>query len=224
MTPDTISCPQNPTVSYSGPVPCVAPVAVVVVLFRQLVTLPDNRRLVATVAYHARHEPLTGLSNRALFASRLAAAVDRHGRDGMPFAVLFVDVDDFKSINDSLGHDVGDGVLVSIARRLVGCVRDDEAVARLVGDEFAMRVEDSTENAALALANRLVDEFARPLVVDDHALPVRLSIGRAAPRDGGGDVSVPELPKQVGLAMCTAKRTGSGGVHVFTPDVLHVLV
>src|SRR5450756_1083168 len=134
---------------HAGPVPAAALSLVIVVLVRQFLTLADNRRLLTTVAaredelvHQAFHDPLTGLANRALFSDRLQHAVQLQRRDLRPLAVLCLDLDDFKLVNDTLGHPAGDQLLLRVAERIRGCLRGSDTVARLGGDEFAVLIED----------------------------------------------------------------------------------
>ena len=108
------------------------------VLARQYLVVTDNRRLLGMVSDQALRDPLTSLANRTLFDERLAHAVQLHRRDRRPVAVLSLDLDDFKLINNSMGHSAGDALLKAAAQRLVGCVRTGDTVARVGGDEFAV--------------------------------------------------------------------------------------
>ena len=113
------------------------------VLARQFLVVGENRRLLAIAADRALRDPLTGLANRVLFHDRLTHAMELHQRDDQSVAVLSVDLDDFKLVNDSLGHPAGDALLIQVADRIVDCVRAGDTVARLGGDEFAVLVEGS---------------------------------------------------------------------------------
>jgi diguanylate cyclase (GGDEF)-like protein len=202
----------------SGPVPGVALVLVLVVLVRQFITMAENRRLLVTVAHQALHDPLTGLANRALFTDRLDHAVQRHRRDLRPLALLFLDLDDFKLVNDSLGHPAGDDLLVRVAERLIGCLRTSDTVARLGGDEFAVLIEEGADHPLL-VADRVVEAFERPFTIDGHSLAVRPSIGLVSSPGAVADISAESLLKQADVAMYAAKRGRAGGVHVFAPNM-----
>jgi diguanylate cyclase len=202
----------------SGPVPAVALLLVLVVLIRQFITVAENRRLLVTVAHQAFHDPLTGLANRALFTDRLDHAVHLQQRDQRPLAVLCLDLDDFKLVNDSLGHAAGDGLLVRVAERLIGCLRGSDTVARVGGDEFAVLIDDGGDSP-LAVAERLVEAFGAPFMIDGHALSVRPSVGLATASAVADGVSAESLLKQADLAMYAAKRRGAGGVEMFQPDM-----
>ncbi|MFI9005611.1 diguanylate cyclase domain-containing protein [Actinosynnema sp. NPDC053489] len=140
----------------------------VAVILRQLVTIVDNTKLVLllreserTLRHQAHHDPLTGLANRALFERRLDEAMAAHHRDGTPFGLLFVDLDDFKAVNDVSGHAHGDAVLERVAHRLRECVRDTDVVARLGGDEFGVLVEgvEEPERVAFRVLDALGEEI-----------------------------------------------------------------
>src|SRR3954469_21553290 len=124
-----------------------------------------RRRAELDLAHRALHDPLTGLPNRALFGDRLALALRRRARSGTgTVAVFFLDVDRFKLVNDSLGHDVGDALLLEVAARLESAVRPADTVARLAGDEFTVLCEDvAGELEAVAIAQRVVELFEAPL-------------------------------------------------------------
>lgn len=154
--------------------------------------------------YRAFHDPLTGLPNRALFADRLHHAIVRVQRDPAPIAVLFVDVNNFKAINDTLGHDAGDDVLIQVADRLSRCLRDGDTAARFGGDEFAVVLEPATESDATRVADR-IDEALQSIAMPDGLPPVTASIGIAISSnraiDGGAMVHLADL------AMYRAKST-----------------
>jgi diguanylate cyclase (GGDEF)-like protein len=166
------------------------------------------------VARQAFRDPLTGLPNRSLFLDRLAHALARRERRGDHVAVLFLDLDRFKVINDSLGHGVGDQLLVALGQRLSGSLRPEDTIARLGGDEFAVLLEDIKDaGAAVAVAERLGAEVARPLVLEGRELLVTASVGIAmttAPR------ATPEdLLRDADLAMYHAKARGKARCEVF---------
>ena len=195
------------------------------VLVRQFLTLADNRRLLTTVAaredelvHQAFHDPLTGLANRALFSDRLQHAVQLQRRDLRPLAVLCLDLDDFKLVNDTLGHPAGDQLLLRVAERLRGCLRGSDTVARLGGDEFAVMIEEGADEP-LAVANRVVEAFTEPFRIDGHSLAVRASIGLASASADTAEVSAGDLLKQADVAMYAAKRAGTIGVQTYHADM-----
>ena len=148
-------------------VPGIAPLfissclLIVAVFARQFMVVGENQRLLAMVADQALRDPLTGLANRALFNDRLTHAVQLHERDNQSVAVLVEDLDDFKLVNDSLGHPAGDALLFLVAERILGCVRACDTVARVGGDEFAVLMEGRAEDSRL-VAHRVVEAFEAP--------------------------------------------------------------
>ena len=158
------------------------------------------------------HDPLTGLPNRWLFNRCLADAVELgRNHSDYRFAMLFVNLDGFKAINDQHGHLVGDQTLTSMARRLVGCVRDDDVVARRDGDEFTVLVRDVWQLAdATAAADRILEQFRQGLAVAGNELRITASIGIAV---NGAESTVEELTRAADAAMYRAKARG-GNCHV----------
>jgi diguanylate cyclase (GGDEF)-like protein/PAS domain S-box-containing protein len=157
--------------------------------------------------YTAHHDALTGLPNRLLFRDRLEQALAAARRTGESVALLFVDLDRFKLINDTLGHDAGDLLLQAVAQRLVGCLREEDTVARMGGDEFVVIQKGvcHPDDAAL-LATRMLTEINRPLSLAGHEIVVSLSIGISLYPLDGGDTSA--LLKNADAAMYRAKEKG----------------
>jgi diguanylate cyclase len=149
---------------------------------RQMTELNASRDAMAHLAHH---DPLTALPNRRMFEQRLAQVLELSRRSGRSCALLFVDLDDFKAINDTRGHAVGDKVLQAVARTITGAVRQVDTVARLAGDEFTVLCENvDTDEAALQIAAKLEQAFEAPLAIDGKPFPVRASIGVSLfPRD-----------------------------------------
>ena len=183
-----------------------------------VVTLADGvlgtltvARLLAEMAHAHRHQALhdglTGLANRSQFSARLASAAP-------PRAVLYVDVDDFKLINDSYGHGTGDGLLAAVAQRLAGSVRPTDLVARLGGDEFAVLLEHVDEAEPARVADRVVRAFQAPVAAGGRQIDIAVSVGVAVDLDGG---SSDELMRRADVAMYSAKRSGKDGYSVFEP-------
>lgn len=169
----------------------------------------ENARLYAQVRHQAFHDHLTGLPNRALLGDRIEHALAR-GRRGNPLvALLFLDVDDFKVVNDSFGHDAGDQVLVTVAARLQRLVRPSDTVARLSGDEFGILLEDLEHGAdAEATAARLVEAFEQPIEVVGRTIAVSVSVGVAA--GTAATTSSDDLFRNADFAMYRAKSLGKG--------------
>lgn len=188
------------------------------VMARQFFVVGENRRLLEVVADQAMRDPLTGLANRALFNDRLAHAMQLYERDSRTVSVLSIDLDDFKLVNDNLGHHAGDDLLVLVAQRLLGCARTGDTVARLGGDEFAMLVEGREDYSRL-VAHRVVQAFDELFVVDGHDLLVRASVGYAVAATGFDRIDADELLTRADVAMYAAKRSRTGGVHAFNPEM-----
>ena len=170
------------------------------------------------LARQATHDSLTGLPNRRLLMDRLGQALARAGRSGQRVAVLYLDLDDFKVVNDSLGHDAGDELLVAVAERLRDCLRPEDTVARLGGDEFAVLVEDAEDAAAAARVAERIGEALReaPFEVRDRRMTVGASVGVVLAdeqRRGAED-----LLRGADLAMYEAKDRGKAGHAVFDPE------
>ena len=169
------------------------------------------------LAYQAFHDPLTGLANRALLMDRLEHARARTRRRKDLLAVLFMDLDEFKVINDSLGHVVGDALLVEVAERLSSCVRPQDTLARLGGDEFVALLEDlGGEDDAVRVADRILKELRVPFTVDGNTLHTSVSVGIAFDSNSGED-----LLRAADTAMYRAKARGKGRHEVFEPDMHH---
>ncbi len=166
--------------------------------------------------HQAFHDPLTNLANRALFSNRVRHALARFRGEPASVAVLFLDMDDFKTINDSLGHDAGDRVIWSAAERLRACVRPGDTIARLGGDEFAVLLEDVEDaEAAIAVAKRMLDAFRNPFQLDREVF-VNVSVGIAMPQPGG---SMDGLVRNADVAMYAAKAAGKGRFAVYEPGL-----
>jgi diguanylate cyclase (GGDEF)-like protein len=165
------------------------------------------------LAREASTDALSGLANRAAFSARLDALLAQPDRRPGVQAILFVDLDDFKEVNDRHGHDSGDGLLCEVARRLERVMRPGDLVARLGGDEFALLLDDLTEPAgAVAVAHRIVESLDEPIVVGADTVRVGASIGVAV-RDAGSTAT--QLMRRADLAMYAAKSKGKNRVEVF---------
>ncbi len=173
-----------------------------------------RRETEATLAFQATHDTLTSLPNRALFGDRLRTAIGRLRRSRRALAVLFVDLDRFKYINDSMGHGAGDLVLFETAARLSQCIRPSDTLARFGGDEFTVLCEDvdGVEGATL-IAERILDTLREPMVVGGREIFVAASIGIALANDR---TATPDgLLSDADAAMYSAKEGGRGRYHVF---------
>ncbi|MFJ4675668.1 putative bifunctional diguanylate cyclase/phosphodiesterase [Kitasatospora sp. NPDC088783] len=166
----------------------------------------EQRAMERELTHLAFHDPLTGLANRVLFQDRAAHALERTARSGLVTGVLFIDLDDFKAVNDTQGHAVGDELLLSVARRVSGALRSSDTAARLGGDEFAVLVEDARTPADVdAVADGLLALFAEPFVLGAGAARVSASIGVATTEDSSDTT---ELLAHADLALYAAKDAG----------------
>ncbi|MEA2405009.1 MAG: hypothetical protein QOE08_1656, partial [Thermoleophilaceae bacterium] len=167
--------------------------------------------------HRALHDALTGLPNRTLFLDRLTHALDRAGRDGSMVAVLFLDIDNFKIVNDSLGHESGDALLRSFAPRLQGALRPSDTVARFGGDEFVVLCEDlETADGAVNIVERVLEGFSQPLHVAGRELFATASIGVALAR---GQRSADGLLRDADAAMYRAKARGRARYELFDEEM-----
>jgi diguanylate cyclase (GGDEF)-like protein len=166
----------------------------------------------------AFRDALTGLPNRALFMDRLSHALTRAERCGANLAVLFLDLDRFKILNETLGQEVGDRLLREVAQRIAACLRPEDTVARLGGDEFGLLLEDTVElAAATAVAERVSAEIQRPFVVDGRDILISASIGIALTR--GGSMQPDEVLHNADLAMYQAKAEGRARYELYQPGL-----
>jgi diguanylate cyclase (GGDEF)-like protein len=196
----------------------------VLVVARQISALRDNRRLLRTVdanleqmrryqeqlAHQVTHDTLTEIANRSLFAEQVTA----HLAAGEPFHVALLDLDDFKVVNDRLGHGVGDALLKAVSRRLPERLRASDVVARLGGDEFTLLLPGSSADDVAALLLRLLRHVQEPLLLDGHEMVARVSIGVTASRPGD---TPEELIRRADVAMYAAKSAGGGRWTWFDP-------
>lgn len=167
-------------------------------------------RLMERLAHAATHDSLTDLPNRGVFYDRLDQAVRHTARTGSPFAVLVVDIDRFKTINDVFGHVAGDAVIREVAQRLARCVRDADTVARIGGDEFGVLLLDQTDAVVAArVLDQIVHAFAVPIGVEGSAIAVSVSIGASVCPGSGGDAHT--LVRWADRAMYGVKRSGGNG-------------
>jgi diguanylate cyclase (GGDEF)-like protein/PAS domain S-box-containing protein len=174
-----------------------------------------QKRAETQIAYMARHDGLTGLANRAVLLEKMEEALARLRRHGNRFTVFMLDLDLFKTVNDSLGHPVGDELLKVVAGRLSACIRETDTVARLGGDEFAIlaTADGDQREAAIATANRLLGAVAAPCDLDGHHVNIGTSVGIALAPEHGTDVD--QLVKNADLALYKAKSEGRDAYRIF---------
>jgi diguanylate cyclase (GGDEF)-like protein len=204
----------------------VARIVLGLVLLRQVVTLVENTALLervsaaqAELAFRAQHDPLTGLANRSLFSERLVGAMSRHRDQGRPYALVLVDLDDFKVINDSLGHAAGDRLLRAVGERLRHCVRTADTVARLGGDEFAVVLEGAIDTPTI-VGQRILEALRQPFRIDGRVLSIGASLGVVEPRPDEIDLTADALMRRADGAMYVGKRRGKGVAIHYRPELV----
>jgi diguanylate cyclase (GGDEF)-like protein/PAS domain S-box-containing protein len=173
----------------------------------------ERKALEERLAHQAFHDSLTGLANRTLFADRLEHALTRTERQEDEIAVMFIDIDDFKYVNDSLGHTAGDVLLVEIAQRLVACLRPQDTLARFGGDEFILLLEDIDVGGAVEAAERLLREIGDPIAIEGHELTVTGSIGIVL--GNSEKLRVEDLLRSADATMYRSKRRGKNRYEIF---------
>jgi diguanylate cyclase (GGDEF)-like protein len=195
---------------------------VVLLVLRQYLTLRRNAELNAELSsrqreldHQANHDVLTGLANRKKFKDRLDHALELHTRDQRPVALMFLDLDDFKIVNDTLGHTVGDQLLVRIADRLRGAVRVADTVARLGGDEFAVLLESGDD--AMRCAERIREALREPFFLVSQTIRATASFGVVELAEGDTPVTGDVLLARADIAMYTAKRSGKARIRHAVP-------
>jgi diguanylate cyclase (GGDEF)-like protein/PAS domain S-box-containing protein len=176
--------------------------------------ITERRTLEERLKYQAFHDPLTELPNRALFMNRLGHALDRVERSAKAAAVLFLDLDNFKLVNDSLGHEVGDSLLVSVAERLRGCLRAEDTAARFGGDEFTVLLEDVADaTEAVRVADKITRALSAPFVLESREVFVTTSIGIVLGTSGRERPT--DLLRNADVALYRAKARGKATYEVF---------
>ena len=180
--------------------------------------ITERMRTQERLQFMAQHDMLTSLPNRLLFMDRIDQLIKQSARDERLFAVLFLDLDRFKKINDTLGHHIGDSMLITLSKRLTQILRDGDTVARLSGDEFAILLQDlrSIDDVPPVL-NKILDQFKTPFLIENHELFITTSIGIAIHPNDGLDSQT--LIKNADIAMYQAKNHGRGTFSFYTPDM-----
>ncbi|HEV2722133.1 MAG TPA: PAS domain S-box protein, partial [Thermoanaerobaculia bacterium] len=182
-----------------------------------IIDITERKSAQEQIEYQAFHDVLTGLPNRRLFRDRIGVALAHARRQRRGIAVMFLDLDQFKLVNDTLGHTVGDALLQAVAYRLVGCVRAEDTVARMGGDEFTLLVSDTSDRrAAGVVAQKVLETVAQPVTVEGHELFVTTSLGIAMFPDDGTDAET--LLKNADRAMYRAKEAGRNNFQYSTTD------
>jgi len=180
--------------------------------------ISERKRMEERIWQEANYDALSGLPNRRLFRDRLREEIKRARRSGRGLALLVVDLDRFKEINDTLGHALGDRLIVEVGRRVRACIRDSDTVARQGGDEYMVILPDIADPTRIAKAARhILDEVARPIDLDGHTLYASASIGVALYPDDAVDMDA--LLSYADQAMYAAKENGRNGFSYFTPSL-----
>jgi diguanylate cyclase (GGDEF)-like protein/PAS domain S-box-containing protein len=204
-----------PVEYMSSPIRKDGEVVGAVVTFKDII---GRKALEQQLHHQAFHDPLTELPNRALFMDRLEHALTRANRRGNKVAVLFTDLDNFKVINDSLGHEIGDQLLVAVAERLKACLRPEDTAARLGGDEFTILVEDiASVDEGVQIAERIADILRPPITLEDQEVFATVSTGIVL--NSTAQEQAADLLRHADLAMYRAKRRGKARYEVFEPSM-----
>ncbi|MCG7597818.1 bifunctional diguanylate cyclase/phosphodiesterase [Mycobacterium sp. PSTR-4-N] len=209
----------GPMLIMSGLERFLVPAIVAAVCVRQSIAAWENRRLITAAVDHALQDPLTGLANPTMFGERLAHAMLLRARIDRSVAVLALDLDDFRLINENLGHDTADRLLVDVGRRLTAAVRPGDTVARIAGDEFAILLEGPYD-ASAEVAQKVSAAFDVPFTVDGQDILLRPSIGVTVASMTEPDLVADTVQRRAVIAMHAAKRARSREVHTFTADML----
>jgi diguanylate cyclase (GGDEF)-like protein/PAS domain S-box-containing protein len=186
-------------------------------LLSQMQDISERKQTEAALAHRASHDDLTGLPNRTLLEDRLVLALNRQRRERKPVAIFYLDLDGFKEVNDTHGHDAGDFVLVAVAKRITALVRPTDVVSRLGGDEFAVLCEAMDEAAATKLAKRIVEVVPKPIDAGGVTLTVAPSIGISLTRDP--TTKPADLVADADVAMYFAKDQSEFGYAFYEDDL-----
>lgn len=180
--------------------------------------ITDRMEAEAFINFQAYHDLLTRLPNRSLFKDRLSMALTQAARNNQRLAVMFIDLDRFKIINDSLGHTMGDRLLQAVSQRLLTCIRKGDTLSRFGGDEFTLLLPDTAgTQAAVQVAEKILENIKEPFRLGDHDIHIGASIGIAIYPEGG--TTLDGLIKNADIAMYRVKNTGKDGYHVFSHDM-----
>jgi diguanylate cyclase (GGDEF)-like protein/PAS domain S-box-containing protein len=186
------------------------------ILSGMIIDITERKRMEETIKHQAYHDTLTGLPNRLLFTEYLGLALSQASRDRHKVAVLYLDLDNFKDINDSLGHAAGDEILRSVSRRLKSCLRESDTIARIGGDEYTVLMPNiHRENDIVVIASKIISELEMPFIINAHTVYLSLSIGISLyPFDGNESDT---LLKNADAAMYNAKKRGKNNYQFYNP-------
>ena len=179
----------------------------------------ELRQLYEQMAKHATHDSLTGLPNRKYFHDHLAETISSAGRDKKTFALLYLDLDEFKAINDALGHAVGDQIIENTARRLERCIRKGDVVSRVGGDEFVVLLRNILFLDVSKVADKIIEVLSEPFIIAGNTLRMTISIGVAMYPQDGTDANA--LTNNADNAMYDAKRSGKNGYRIYRSNSVH---
>src|SRR5690606_36459243 len=180
--------------------------------------ITDRMEAEDLINFQAYHALLTRLPNRSLFKDRLSMALTQAARNNERVAVMFIDLDRFKLINDSLGHTMGDRLLQAVSQRLLGCIRKGDTLSRFGGDEFTLLLHDTHgQPAVVQVAEKILESIKEPFRLGEHDIHIGASIGIAIYPEGGNTLDA--LIKNADIAMYRVKNTGKDGYHIFSHDM-----
>jgi len=183
-----------------------------------LADITERKLAEEELVYMATHDQLTGLSNRALFNDRLAVELTHARRNPKKLAVMLLDLDEFKEINDAFGHSFGDKLLKAVSRCLSGLLRESDTVARMGGDEFLLLLSEVVHVDDVAnIAQKIIDAIQKPILVDGHELNITTSLGIAVYPEGGQDADT--LIKNADIAMYYVKKYGRNGYQLYSSNI-----
>lgn len=181
--------------------------------------ITERKQMEEIIRHQATHDALTGLPNRMLFIDHLKLAINHARRFNEMLAIMFLDIDQFKSVNDSLGHDIGDKLLRSMAFRLKACVRNTDAIARIGGDEYnILLTEINCKEDAAMIANKLISKIKPPFIINEHELHIAMSIGISIYPDDGEDSET--LLKNADIALYYVKGHGRDNYALYNHSMI----
>lgn len=210
---------RQPQQLLSGPSVVAGALLIVAFLARQILVAGENAKLFATVTDYALHDPVTGLANRAVFHDRVSHAMQMRDRDGVSVAVMTLDIDDFKMVNDTFGYHIGDELLLLVGERIMTAVHSGYTVARVGGDEFAVLIEGRDDHSQV-VAHRVAEALDRPFTVAGQELIIRASMGLAVADPDDCGITTAELLQRSDVARVAAKKSRVPGVHAFAPEMV----